>query len=256
VSASGRYVAHYDTTNETIVVRDSEGEKKDWTISRPRSELRSVAIAPDGDTVAHAGNDGSIRLSNRTASEPRTLVGAHLLPVTSLAFGPKGHVLASGSEDNTIRLWNVTDGKNKGPPPLRGHEGWVSALAISPDGRFVASGSWDRTVRLWDIDGHAMGIPFRGHRTWVTDVGFDAEGSQIVSHDDSGRVEVWQGGDKTDWLRAACRQLSGQVSRTDDTYTRAHELCARAFPDASTLRKTPDRCVARVDAARAPSGSR
>ena len=89
--------------------------------------VRSVAFAPDGQTLASGSRDGTVRLW-RVADGVllRTLEG-HTDGVWSVAFAPDGATLASGSRDGTVRLWRVADGT-----PLRtleGHTYWVNSVA-------------------------------------------------------------------------------------------------------------------------------
>ena len=80
----------------------------------------SLALSPDGDLLASAGDNGIVRLWNPDGS-PRTkpLVG-HEGPIRGVAFSPDGQLVASAGWDRTVRLWNI-DGTARGEA-LRGHE--------------------------------------------------------------------------------------------------------------------------------------
>jgi len=229
LSSNGRFVAFINVTQENgqqIVRWDRTGDTQYPPIPSPGKQLRSMAISPDGESLALGGEERIVTLWNH--GTPRDFSQRHALPIVSLAFGPDGRVLASGSEDNTVLLWEVESGAQIGRP-LEGHEGWVSTVAISHDKRFVATGSWDRTVRLWDIDGNPMGSPFRGHTDWITHVGFHPERPEIISLGNDQRMGVWQGGDDAEWMRASCLQLD-HAAKTDDIYARATSICTRILP--------------------------
>jgi hypothetical protein len=110
-----------------------------------------VAFSPDGQTLASASSDETIRLWEVATGQP---IGAPLAGhtdwVRSVAFSPDGQTLASASDDDTIRLWEVATGQPIGAP-LAGHTDWVNSVAFSPDGQTLASGSLDGTVRLWAV---------------------------------------------------------------------------------------------------------
>ena len=112
----------------------------------------SVAVSPDGHTLAASDDNGDIELWN--VADP---VRPHLLsqalneevggrPVQSMAFSPDGHTLAAGDDNGNIQLWDVAD-------PMRPHllsqavtGAAVESVAFSPDGLILASGSLDGTV--------------------------------------------------------------------------------------------------------------
>jgi WD40 repeat protein len=67
-----------------------------------------VSFSPDGQRVATASWDLTIRIwDGRTGQETLTLSG-HTLHINSVRFLSGGHQLISASGDQTIRLWDAT----------------------------------------------------------------------------------------------------------------------------------------------------
>ncbi len=117
------------------------------TLTGHKDTVHSVAISPDGQTLASGSWDDTIKLWNlATGKELRTLTG-HKSSVQSIAISPDGQTLASGSFDKTIKLWNLKTGDLL--RTLTGHKNRVWSVAISPDGQTLASGSEDKTIKLW-----------------------------------------------------------------------------------------------------------
>ncbi|HEY9601828.1 MAG TPA: hypothetical protein V6C85_09475 [Allocoleopsis sp.] len=114
---------------------------------RPSDGIRSVAISPDGQTLASSNIDNTIWLWDLNSSTPLHHLQGHLDRVNSVAFSSDGQTLASGSNDNTIKLWNLSTGKLL--QTLEGHSGAVNCVAFSPDGHILLSGSSDTTIKAW-----------------------------------------------------------------------------------------------------------
>src|SRR5690242_18700659 len=71
----------------------------------------AVAFRPDGECMASASFDHTIKLWDVPAGAPvRTLTG-HDAKVLTLAYTPDGRTLASAGLDGTIRLWDGATGR-------------------------------------------------------------------------------------------------------------------------------------------------
>ena len=71
------------------------------------SPVYSVAISPDGATLASGLGNGQVELWEvETGTSMGTLEHGYWW-ITSVAFSPDGNTLASGSEDQTIEVWDV-----------------------------------------------------------------------------------------------------------------------------------------------------
>ncbi len=76
------------------------------TLQGHSAEVYSVVWSPDGQTLASASGDGTIKLWNLSGRELQSLQG-HSAEVYSVSFSPDGQTLASGSADSTVILWNL-----------------------------------------------------------------------------------------------------------------------------------------------------
>src|SRR5688572_22615923 len=74
-----------------------------------RSDIFSLAFAPDGKMLASASKDRSVRLWDATSGEEIRALNGHGSDVLRIAISPDGKQLASGGADGTLRIWNVAN---------------------------------------------------------------------------------------------------------------------------------------------------
>jgi WD40 repeat protein len=167
---------------------------------------QEVRFAPDGQTMASAGQDHTVRIWDcKTGKEVRTFAG-HKGMVWSVAYAPDGKVLASSSADTTVRLWEVDTGKEL--RVIQGFETEVLSVAFAPDGKYLAA-SCRETVRLWEsatgkhvrtwkIEGQggvgkgAGGLPFAGGAWPTRSIVFSPDGKLLAGANENGLVYVWE----------------------------------------------------------------
>ena len=151
--------------------------------------LNALAISPDGQFLAFAGESKGIYVWNRTESKLVVELTGHTDIVTGLAFSPDGKTLASSSHDKTVKLWDTAAWTER--KTLAGHTGWVFGLAFAPDGRTLATGSYDKTIRLWDVVGGDVKATLKDHSAGVRTVAFSPDGKFLASAGSDRIIRVW-----------------------------------------------------------------
>jgi cytochrome c len=97
----------------------------------------ALALSPDGNTIASASWDRTIRLWPLNGGEPRTLNG-HDQNVNGVAFSRDGKFLVSAAYDATVRIWPL---QGNGAPVVVTVPTALNAVAVAPDGEILAGGA-------------------------------------------------------------------------------------------------------------------
>jgi WD40 repeat protein len=132
-------------------------EKAFFLDARSRSQVRNVALSPDGKTLA-VTQRGALLLWDVGSKALRKKVTGFRSYEMPLAFTHDSKHAVTVGPDFKVHLYDAQTGKDARtleiPPRTPGtspSSSTIRALAVSPDGKFLAGGGNTGAVLLWDL---------------------------------------------------------------------------------------------------------
>lgn len=171
-------------------------------VVRQQSNIRALAVEPDGRNVLAAGDDGHILRLVPARAGSSTVVGNAGGSVRTLAVG--GHFMATGGDAGTIEIRDLRN-PSAAPRTLTAGTGAVSALAFAGARGTLVSGSLDGTVKLWNVEGSGPAITLPGSAgKRVTSVAFSPDGTMLAASRAQGGALLWHVAKPAEAPQAVC----------------------------------------------------
>ncbi|HKI32919.1 MAG TPA: PQQ-binding-like beta-propeller repeat protein [Gemmataceae bacterium] len=166
-------------------------------------DLRQLALAPDGKTVAAAisnfqptGQVHELRAWEATTGKSLWHVDGGQAWLQGLAFSPDGKVLAAMDAFGAVTFHEAADGRVLRRLPARPGTTNPSALTYSPDGRLLAVAAYDSNARkahvcLFEVAAGAVRHEFVGHDGPITALAFAADRKRMATGGNDTTVLLW-----------------------------------------------------------------
>lgn len=166
------------------------------TIFGHSTQVLSVAISPDGKTLASSSQNGNIKLwsleSEKIEAGLRSIPSRTLSrssgAVQSIAFSPDGQILVSGDRDGSINLWDVKTGELK--CGFCGHSSPIQSIAISTDGQILASAGDRKNIKVWRFFTQELLYTFNGQCP-VNSIALSPDSKILASSCKDATLKVW-----------------------------------------------------------------
>lgn len=161
----------------------------------------SVAVSPDGKTVALGSGWGSVQQTDLSTGEPVAGAKGHNDWVCAVTYSSDGKYLVSaggsefmperngGKTSAEIKVWDRIAQTERGK--LTGHTNKVFSALFSPDGQTLATGAADQIIRLWDIEQMKERSVLEGHTDAISSLSWSKDGTRLASSSWDKTVKLW-----------------------------------------------------------------
>jgi WD40 repeat protein len=124
-----------------VLGRDAEWDACRSVLEGHSAYVRAVVFSSDGQLIASASNDRTVRVWETATGACRSVLQGHSDLVSAVVFSPDGQLVASASEDSTVRVWETATGQCRclleyQPSP-------ILRIAFLPDGRTLRTDKGD-----------------------------------------------------------------------------------------------------------------
>jgi RNA polymerase sigma factor (sigma-70 family) len=212
-SPDGRKIA---VASDVINVFDLATGKKEAQLPGDDGEIRAIAFARDGKTLASAGRDTKFRFWDLVTSQltreiaieghrRATSVSQPKLPDTLAfaVFGPDLATAATSGFGDQLLAWDLRAGRATRTIPLETYGG--ASLALSPDGRLLAAAVTlmssddgraptavsDASIRIWNLATKRELLRLEPRTTECWPLAFSPDGKTLVSGGTDTTAIVW-----------------------------------------------------------------
>ncbi|WP_449418042.1 toll/interleukin-1 receptor domain-containing protein [Phormidium nigroviride] len=163
--------------------------KRDGTLvaTLPHAQaVRSVNFSHDGQLIASASFDKTVKLWKIDGTLVATL--EHKEPVRGVAFSPGDKIIVSGTTNGYLLIWSL---KGELLKTIAAHNRDINSVTFSPDGQLIATASSDKTVKLWTFEGELIQT-LSGHRDRVWEVNFSPDSQTIATAAADNNIKLWK----------------------------------------------------------------
>ncbi|MEH2460246.1 nSTAND1 domain-containing NTPase [Nostoc sp.] len=188
-SHDGKTIALINNNNYSVGLFGNDG-KLISTLTGHKDTVYQISFSNDGQTIATASKDKTIKLWKRDGTLLKNLEG-YGIPIDSMSLSPNGQNLVILDVDNTVKFlrWDGQLIKT-----FQGQGGSLIKIDFSPDGEIIAiSNLYDdkNTTQLWKSNGTFFPMIPKNKNESIKKIVFSSDNQTIgVKYDNN--IQLWR----------------------------------------------------------------
>lgn len=217
LSADGKTAAIAKADGRTVVLHRAIPASKEHRIAVPDA-IRSLALSPDGATLAVGFDNGEVGLwpTDSSGSGPRYLRRMHSAPVAGLQFTADGKRLVSsasggGGLDRNIAVSTIPRLDDVHSLRAQLPNGSASALSASRADGLLAIADVDGRILLADLSELRFVAQFSAGGSWIPALILDDDHSHLIAAGSDGALREWNL-KLDDWIALACAKANRSLT--------------------------------------------
>ncbi len=169
-------------------VREASGQPELLLQSGHGSAILDLAWHPQGDRLASASRDRTLRLWDVRKRRTYAVLRGHEMGVRSVSWSPDGALLASGGYEGTIRIWDPRQQRQL--RVMMGRASAVNGVAWHPRGTLLASSGGGAT-HIWNAKTGEQQRVLDSTRGGGGAVAWSPDGGQLATDGGGNKLCVW-----------------------------------------------------------------
>ncbi len=168
--------------------------------------IRGIAFSPEGQWVATASTDGTVRIWEADTGKESLLLNHNMRAFKDLQgmlWHPRGSRIVLYGLACDLEIWDINKRECMQTLPTLTHN--TLHAAFTPDGTKLATVGEDKTVRVWDFDTGEELSAFVGHTAPVFSAAFSKNGELLASASADRTIRLWNVANRG--VRAEPREL-------------------------------------------------
>jgi WD40 repeat protein len=196
LSSAGTIMKHgsWGKSDNSLKVWDIDSGTELLTMAGHDSEIRCIAISPDGEKVVSGSRDNSVRLWDVTSGQEMLRLTNHTEMINAVIFTPDGKRCISASGDKTLRVWDLSNGEEIYTLfEDDWQNGWVNYVGVIPNSRkIISSHNHNHEIlKVWDFDTGQKLLTLIGECDSISSLLVAEDGKKAISGSRDGKISIW-----------------------------------------------------------------